>query len=64
MIYVATQIARNILFDIPTVLVMALPVATALASSLATSRLARDNEGMKAALKLYDRAWNTIRTAQ
>jgi len=33
-----------ILYDLPTVLEMALPVSTALGAALATSRLARDNE--------------------
>lgn len=51
---VATQLARDhapllrlvtqIVYDLPRVLEMALPVATALGAALATNRLARDNE--------------------
>lgn len=39
-----TEVLQDIGWRIPSVLVMTLPVATALAASLATNRLARDNE--------------------
>lgn len=39
-----TFVARICLLNIPTVLVLTLPVSTALAVSLATNRMARDNE--------------------
>ncbi len=38
------QVARVLLFNIPTVLVRTLPIAAAVGASLATSRLARDGE--------------------
>lgn len=38
------MVARVLVLNIPTVLVMSLPVSTALAASLATNRMARDNE--------------------
>jgi lipopolysaccharide export system permease protein len=37
-------VARILVLNIPTVLVLTLPVSTALAASLATNRMARDNE--------------------
>jgi lipopolysaccharide export LptBFGC system permease protein LptF len=40
----ASQLLSQILWDLPNVLEMALPVATALGAALATNRLARDNE--------------------
>ena len=39
-----SQLLQQILWDLPNVLEMALPVATALGAALATNRLARDNE--------------------
>jgi lipopolysaccharide export system permease protein len=38
------MVARLLLLNVPTVLVLTLPVATALAASLAVNRMARDNE--------------------
>jgi Predicted permeases len=38
------MVVRVLVFNIPTVLVLTLPVATALAASLAVNRMARDNE--------------------
>lgn len=40
----ASAVARVLVLNIPVVLVYTLPVATALAASLATNRMARDNE--------------------
>lgn len=39
-----SAVVRILVLNIPTVLVLTLPVATALAASLATNRMARDNE--------------------